>query len=93
MPLLAADPDGVVEVFSYGRVGRPVLRRLATVENLLTSVMGRVLDAPHGETGGYTDLMLGGDVGAVKPQSLPHLRGRTRARHPWRRPHSQGRFR
>ena len=57
VPLLAADPDGVVEVSSHGRNGRPMLQRSAAMEDLLTGTVGQVLAAQHGEAEGVLYLM------------------------------------
>jgi hypothetical protein len=57
VPLFATDPNGVVEVFTHGRDGRPMLRRSAAMEELLAGTAERVLAAPHGEAEGVLYLM------------------------------------
>ncbi len=41
VPLFAADVDGMVEVFSHGQDGRPMLRRSAAMEALLVGTVER----------------------------------------------------
>ena len=52
VPLLAADPEGVVEVFGHGQDGRPMLRRSAAMEELLAGTVERVLAVSHAEAEG-----------------------------------------
>lgn len=57
VPLLAADVDGMVEVFGHGQDGRPMLRRSAAMEALLASTVERVLATPQGDAEGLLYLM------------------------------------
>lgn len=52
VPLFAAAPDGRVEVFRYGRDGRPMLRRSHAMEAMVAATVDRVLSVPPGDAEG-----------------------------------------
>ncbi len=68
VPLFAAAPDGSVEVFPYGRDGRPMLRRSAAMEAMVVETVEAVLAAERPDAEGLLYIMhrLGGD-GRVVP--------------------------
>ena len=57
VPLFATDADGAVEVFGYGRDGRPVLRRSAPMGEMLVGTVERVLASAPGKAEGVLPLM------------------------------------
>ncbi len=57
VPLFATGPDGAVEVFGYGRDGRPMLRRSAAMGELLAGTVEKVLASAPGEAEGVLYLM------------------------------------
>lgn len=57
MPLFAAAPDGSIAVFSYGRDGRPVLRRSAAMEAMVTEAVDAVLAAERPDAEGLLYMM------------------------------------
>ena len=52
VPLFAAMPDGSVEVFPYGRDGRPMLRPSAAMEAMVVETVDAVLAAKPSEAEG-----------------------------------------
>lgn len=52
VPLFATGRDGDVEVFPYGRDGRPMLRRSAEMQELLATTVERVLVSDPGSAEG-----------------------------------------
>lgn len=67
VPLFAAATDGSVEVFPYGRDGRPMLRRSAAMEAMVVEAVETVLAAAPAEAEGLLHMMhrLGEDGGVV----------------------------
>jgi hypothetical protein len=67
VPLFAARPDGSVEVFPYGRDGRPVLRRSAAMETMVVEAVDAVLAAERPDAEGLLYMMhrVGGDCRVV----------------------------
>ena len=57
VPLFAAAADGVVEVFPYGRDGRPMLRRSAAMEALVMETVEAVLAAAPADAEGLLYMM------------------------------------
>lgn len=55
--LFATGPDGAVEVFPYGRDGRPLLRRSVEMEELLAGTVEQVLTSAPGEADDVLYLM------------------------------------
>jgi len=57
VPLFATGADGAVEVFAYGRDGRPMLRRSTAMEGLLIGAVERALAGPPAAAEGVLYLM------------------------------------
>ncbi len=57
VPLFAAAPDGSVEVFPYGRDGRPVLLRSAAMEAMVVETVDAVLAAERPAAEGLLYMM------------------------------------
>ena len=57
VPLFSTDADGAVEVFAYGRDGRPMLRRSAEMEALLVCTVDQILASAPGEAEGVLYMM------------------------------------
>lgn len=57
VPLFATSSDGTIEVFAYGRDGRPMLRRAAEMEALLAGTVEQVLASPSAVAEGVLYLM------------------------------------
>jgi hypothetical protein len=55
--LFAGDRSGNVEVFAYGRDGRPMLRRSPEMHNLLASTVGQVIASPPEKAEGVLYIM------------------------------------
>jgi hypothetical protein len=57
VPLFAATSDGSVEVFPYGRDGRPMLRRSATMDAMVVETVDAVLGANPADAEGLIYMM------------------------------------
>lgn len=67
VPLFAADAEGLIEVFPYGRDRRPVLRRAPAMESLVIDAVARMLAAAPLDIEGMLYLMLRCDGENVVP--------------------------